>query len=157
MHLYRVFATTVCKIVGENILNNPILKNIKHISSFCHSSHFDIYSSCLTERNVGFVICHTPSSDSSAWFVLLSKCLFFVQHIEPWLSSGHDHERERAVTATADMLAFYLDNLTVKVHAQTVYAYIHDCFTILIFLHTIAVVFILILLSPLAHFISFTY
>ncbi|KAM9310205.1 maestro heat-like repeat-containing protein family member 1 isoform 2-T2 [Pholidichthys leucotaenia] len=36
------------------------------------------------------------------------------KHIEPWLSSVHDHERERAVTATADMLAYYLDNLTVK-------------------------------------------
>uniref|UniRef100_A0A672FRA6 Maestro heat-like repeat family member 1 n=1 Tax=Salarias fasciatus TaxID=181472 RepID=A0A672FRA6_SALFA len=31
-----------------------------------------------------------------------------------WLSSGQDHERERAVTATAHILAFYLDNLTVK-------------------------------------------
>ncbi|KAM6935903.1 maestro heat-like repeat-containing protein family member 1 isoform 2-T2 [Lycodopsis pacificus] len=36
------------------------------------------------------------------------------KHIESWLSSGQDHERERAVTATAHMLAFYLDNLTVK-------------------------------------------
>lgn len=38
-----------------------------------------------------------------------------MQHIEPWLSSGQDHERERAVTVTADILAFYLENLTVKV------------------------------------------
>ncbi|XP_037308997.2 maestro heat-like repeat-containing protein family member 1 isoform X1 [Pungitius pungitius] len=36
------------------------------------------------------------------------------KHIESWLSSGHDHERERAVTVTAHMLAFYLDSLTVK-------------------------------------------
>lgn len=36
------------------------------------------------------------------------------KHIEPWLSSGQDHERERAITVTAQMLAFYLDNLTVK-------------------------------------------
>ncbi|XP_031729629.1 maestro heat-like repeat-containing protein family member 1 isoform X1 [Anarrhichthys ocellatus] len=36
------------------------------------------------------------------------------KHIESWLSSRQDHERERAVTATAHMLAFYLDNLTVK-------------------------------------------
>ncbi|CAN9513935.1 unnamed protein product [Ophioblennius macclurei] len=36
------------------------------------------------------------------------------KHIESWLSSGQDHERERAVTATAHILAFYLDNLTVK-------------------------------------------
>ncbi|KAK9513462.1 hypothetical protein VZT92_026993 [Zoarces viviparus] len=36
------------------------------------------------------------------------------KHIESWLSSGQNHERERAVTATAHMLAFYLDNLTVK-------------------------------------------
>ncbi|XP_076592672.1 maestro heat-like repeat-containing protein family member 1 isoform X1 [Chaetodon auriga] len=36
------------------------------------------------------------------------------KHIESWLSSRHDHERERAVTATAHLLAYYLDNLTVK-------------------------------------------
>ncbi|KAM9852658.1 maestro heat-like repeat-containing protein family member 1 [Aulostomus maculatus] len=36
------------------------------------------------------------------------------KHIESWLSSGQEHERERAVTATAHMLAYYLDNLTVK-------------------------------------------
>lgn len=36
------------------------------------------------------------------------------KHIEPWLSSRQDHERERAVTATAHILAYYLDNLTVK-------------------------------------------
>ncbi|XP_068425526.1 maestro heat-like repeat-containing protein family member 1 isoform X1 [Clinocottus analis] len=36
------------------------------------------------------------------------------KHIEPWLSSGQDHERERAATVTAHMLAYYLDNLTVK-------------------------------------------
>ncbi|XP_029694251.1 maestro heat-like repeat-containing protein family member 1 isoform X1 [Takifugu rubripes] len=36
------------------------------------------------------------------------------KHIEPWLSSAEDHERERAVTATAHMLAYYLDNLNVK-------------------------------------------
>uniref|UniRef100_A0A8C5D7Z3 Maestro heat-like repeat family member 1 n=1 Tax=Gouania willdenowi TaxID=441366 RepID=A0A8C5D7Z3_GOUWI len=31
-----------------------------------------------------------------------------------WLSSPQDHERERAVTVTAHILAYYLDNLTVK-------------------------------------------
>ncbi|XP_034553780.1 maestro heat-like repeat-containing protein family member 1 isoform X2 [Notolabrus celidotus] len=36
------------------------------------------------------------------------------KHIESWLSSTHDHERERAVTATAHILANFLDNLTVK-------------------------------------------
>ncbi|XP_041843751.1 maestro heat-like repeat-containing protein family member 1 isoform X2 [Melanotaenia boesemani] len=36
------------------------------------------------------------------------------KHIESWLSSGLDHERERAVTATAHILAHYLDNLNVK-------------------------------------------
>ncbi|XP_071381698.1 maestro heat-like repeat-containing protein family member 1 isoform X1 [Centroberyx affinis] len=36
------------------------------------------------------------------------------KHIESWLSSGLDHERERAVSATAHILAYYLDNLTVK-------------------------------------------
>ncbi|XP_047455118.1 maestro heat-like repeat-containing protein family member 1 isoform X1 [Mugil cephalus] len=36
------------------------------------------------------------------------------KHIESWLSSGQDHERERAVTATAHILAYYLDILTVK-------------------------------------------
>ncbi|XP_074539484.1 maestro heat-like repeat-containing protein family member 1 isoform X1 [Halichoeres trimaculatus] len=36
------------------------------------------------------------------------------KHIESWLSSTHDHERERAVTATAHILAHFLDNLTVK-------------------------------------------
>uniref|UniRef100_A0A3Q4GZP1 Maestro heat-like repeat family member 1 n=1 Tax=Neolamprologus brichardi TaxID=32507 RepID=A0A3Q4GZP1_NEOBR len=36
------------------------------------------------------------------------------KHIESWLSSGQDHERERAITATAHILAYYLDNLTVK-------------------------------------------
>uniref|UniRef100_A0A674P4S4 Maestro heat-like repeat family member 1 n=1 Tax=Takifugu rubripes TaxID=31033 RepID=A0A674P4S4_TAKRU len=39
---------------------------------------------------------------------------FMLEHIEPWLSSAEDHERERAVTATAHMLAYYLDNLNVK-------------------------------------------
>uniref|UniRef100_A0A3Q0SCX7 Maestro heat-like repeat family member 1 n=1 Tax=Amphilophus citrinellus TaxID=61819 RepID=A0A3Q0SCX7_AMPCI len=36
------------------------------------------------------------------------------KHIESWLSSGLDHERKRAITATAHILAYYLDNLTVK-------------------------------------------
>ncbi|XP_041649053.1 maestro heat-like repeat-containing protein family member 1 [Cheilinus undulatus] len=36
------------------------------------------------------------------------------KHIESWLSSSNDHERERAVTATAHILANFLDNLTVK-------------------------------------------
>ncbi|XP_058503898.1 maestro heat-like repeat-containing protein family member 1 isoform X2 [Solea solea] len=36
------------------------------------------------------------------------------KHIESWLSSGQDHQRERAITATAHVLSYYLDNLTVK-------------------------------------------
>ncbi|XP_026149512.1 maestro heat-like repeat-containing protein family member 1 [Mastacembelus armatus] len=36
------------------------------------------------------------------------------KHIESWLSSAQDHERERAITATAHILSTYLDNLTVK-------------------------------------------
>ncbi|XP_062254774.1 maestro heat-like repeat-containing protein family member 1 isoform X1 [Platichthys flesus] len=36
------------------------------------------------------------------------------KHIESWLSSGQDHERERAVTATAHIMSYYLENLTVK-------------------------------------------
>ncbi|XP_030638186.1 LOW QUALITY PROTEIN: maestro heat-like repeat-containing protein family member 1 [Chanos chanos] len=36
------------------------------------------------------------------------------KHIEAWLSSGQDHERERAVKTTADILRFYLTNLSVK-------------------------------------------
>ncbi|KAM6967979.1 maestro heat-like repeat-containing protein family member 1 [Aplochiton taeniatus] len=36
------------------------------------------------------------------------------KHIEPWLSSGQDYERERAVNTTANILTHYLDNLTVK-------------------------------------------
>ncbi|XP_028280601.1 maestro heat-like repeat-containing protein family member 1 isoform X1 [Parambassis ranga] len=36
------------------------------------------------------------------------------KHIESWLNSAQDHERERAVMATAHILAYYLDNLTVK-------------------------------------------
>uniref|UniRef100_UPI0037E97233 maestro heat-like repeat-containing protein family member 1 n=1 Tax=Semicossyphus pulcher TaxID=241346 RepID=UPI0037E97233 len=36
------------------------------------------------------------------------------RHLESWLSSGHYYERERAVTATAHILANFLDNLTIK-------------------------------------------
>ncbi|KAM4568168.1 maestro heat-like repeat-containing protein family member 1 isoform 1-T2 [Fundulus diaphanus] len=36
------------------------------------------------------------------------------KHIESWLSSVHDHERERAITATSNLLAFYLGSLNVK-------------------------------------------
>ncbi|XP_013858806.1 maestro heat-like repeat-containing protein family member 1 isoform X2 [Austrofundulus limnaeus] len=36
------------------------------------------------------------------------------KHIESWLGSVHDHERERAITTTAHMLSYYLDNLSVK-------------------------------------------
>ncbi|XP_068612025.1 maestro heat-like repeat-containing protein family member 1 [Brachionichthys hirsutus] len=36
------------------------------------------------------------------------------KHIEPWLSSGQDHERQRSITATANILKYYMDNLTVK-------------------------------------------
>uniref|UniRef100_A0A8C2FU16 Maestro heat-like repeat-containing protein family member 1 n=1 Tax=Cyprinus carpio TaxID=7962 RepID=A0A8C2FU16_CYPCA len=36
------------------------------------------------------------------------------KHIESWLSSGQDHERERAVKTTAELLQFYLDSLSVK-------------------------------------------
>nr|XP_057909847.1 maestro heat-like repeat-containing protein family member 1 isoform X2 [Doryrhamphus excisus] len=36
------------------------------------------------------------------------------KHIECWLSSPQEYERERAITATACMLTHYLDNMTVK-------------------------------------------
>ncbi|XP_056618249.1 maestro heat-like repeat-containing protein family member 1 isoform X1 [Triplophysa dalaica] len=36
------------------------------------------------------------------------------KHLESWLSSGQDHERERAVKTTSELLKFYLDNLNVK-------------------------------------------
>ncbi|XP_017265503.1 maestro heat-like repeat-containing protein family member 1 isoform X2 [Kryptolebias marmoratus] len=36
------------------------------------------------------------------------------KHIESWLGSVHDHERERAIITTAHMLSYYLDNLSVK-------------------------------------------
>ncbi|XP_054638550.1 maestro heat-like repeat-containing protein family member 1 isoform X4 [Dunckerocampus dactyliophorus] len=36
------------------------------------------------------------------------------KHIEGWLSSPQDYERERAITATAGMLTHYLDKMTVK-------------------------------------------
>ncbi|KAJ8354238.1 hypothetical protein SKAU_G00218050 [Synaphobranchus kaupii] len=36
------------------------------------------------------------------------------KHIEPWLGSGQDYERERAVRTMAEILEFYLDNLKVK-------------------------------------------
>lgn len=43
------------------------------------------------------------------------SALFPSQHIESWLSSKQDHERERAVRTAAEMLQFYLDSLSVKV------------------------------------------
>ncbi|XP_041962834.1 maestro heat-like repeat-containing protein family member 1 isoform X1 [Alosa sapidissima] len=36
------------------------------------------------------------------------------KHIEGWLSSGQDHERERAILTTLEILQFYLDSLNVK-------------------------------------------
>ena len=45
--------------------------------------------------------------------------LCVLQHLEPWLSSGQEQERERALKTTAHILAFYLDNLTVKVNTHT--------------------------------------
>ncbi|XP_016528557.1 maestro heat-like repeat-containing protein family member 1 isoform X1 [Poecilia formosa] len=36
------------------------------------------------------------------------------KHIESWLGSVHDHERERAITATSNLLTYYLESLTVK-------------------------------------------
>lgn len=36
------------------------------------------------------------------------------KHVESWLGSSQEYERERAVKTTAHILAFYLDNLTVK-------------------------------------------
>lgn len=45
----------------------------------------------------------------------MRPCVVFLQHIETWLSSGRDHERERAITVTAHILAYFLDNLNVKV------------------------------------------
>uniref|UniRef100_A0A3Q2DGE9 Maestro heat-like repeat family member 1 n=1 Tax=Cyprinodon variegatus TaxID=28743 RepID=A0A3Q2DGE9_CYPVA len=40
------------------------------------------------------------------------------KHIESWLSSVHDHERERAITATSNLLAYYLQNLNVKLQSM---------------------------------------
>uniref|UniRef100_A0A3Q3BFT5 Maestro heat-like repeat family member 1 n=1 Tax=Kryptolebias marmoratus TaxID=37003 RepID=A0A3Q3BFT5_KRYMA len=37
------------------------------------------------------------------------------KHIESWLGSVHDHERERAIITTAHMLSYYLDNLSSMV------------------------------------------
>lgn len=42
----------------------------------------------------------------------------FSQHIESWLSSGQDHERERAVKTMAELLQFYLEHLNVKVKGR---------------------------------------
>ncbi|XP_041709044.2 maestro heat-like repeat-containing protein family member 1 isoform X1 [Coregonus clupeaformis] len=36
------------------------------------------------------------------------------KHIEAWLSSGQDHERERAMKTTAHILEFYFNSLNVK-------------------------------------------
>lgn len=36
------------------------------------------------------------------------------KHIESWLSSKQDHERERAIRTTAEILKFYLESLHVK-------------------------------------------
>uniref|UniRef100_A0A3P9LCQ6 Maestro heat-like repeat family member 1 n=1 Tax=Oryzias latipes TaxID=8090 RepID=A0A3P9LCQ6_ORYLA len=36
------------------------------------------------------------------------------KHIETWLNSGRDHERERAIIVTSHILAYFLDNLNVK-------------------------------------------
>uniref|UniRef100_A0A8C2FR03 Maestro heat-like repeat-containing protein family member 1 n=1 Tax=Cyprinus carpio TaxID=7962 RepID=A0A8C2FR03_CYPCA len=47
-------------------------------------------------------------------FTPFIECLCIFQHIESWLSSGQDHERERAVKTTAELLQFYLDSLSVK-------------------------------------------
>ncbi|XP_077432978.1 maestro heat-like repeat-containing protein family member 1 isoform X1 [Vanacampus margaritifer] len=40
------------------------------------------------------------------------QCVF--KHVECWLTSTLDHERERAISATVHMLTHYLDNMTVK-------------------------------------------
>ncbi|XP_033836281.1 maestro heat-like repeat-containing protein family member 1 isoform X2 [Periophthalmus magnuspinnatus] len=36
------------------------------------------------------------------------------KHIESWISSSQDHERERAISVIANILSYYLDSLTVK-------------------------------------------
>uniref|UniRef100_A0A8C7X9D7 Maestro heat-like repeat family member 1 n=1 Tax=Oryzias sinensis TaxID=183150 RepID=A0A8C7X9D7_9TELE len=36
------------------------------------------------------------------------------KHIETWLNSGRDHERERAIIVTSHILAYFLDHLNVK-------------------------------------------
>uniref|UniRef100_A0A671LQI6 Maestro heat-like repeat-containing protein family member 1 n=1 Tax=Sinocyclocheilus anshuiensis TaxID=1608454 RepID=A0A671LQI6_9TELE len=48
-------------------------------------------------------------------YILWFKSIIVVQKYSSyWLSSGQDHERERAVKTTAELLQFYLDNLSVK-------------------------------------------
>lgn len=63
--------------------------------------------------------CDSPGCILQHCVVWHNVCYCPAQHIESWLSSRHDYERERAVTATAHLLAYYLDNLTVKVHTYT--------------------------------------
>uniref|UniRef100_A0A8C5DAF3 Maestro heat-like repeat family member 1 n=1 Tax=Gouania willdenowi TaxID=441366 RepID=A0A8C5DAF3_GOUWI len=66
-------------------------------------------------RHLVMTTCAESVSCLSTVFNVLCVCCISSQHIESWLSSPQDHERERAVTVTAHILAYYLDNLTSMV------------------------------------------
>uniref|UniRef100_A0AAR2JL30 Maestro heat-like repeat family member 1 n=1 Tax=Pygocentrus nattereri TaxID=42514 RepID=A0AAR2JL30_PYGNA len=74
-------------------LDNDILRNIsKHFNTKVKRSSYNS-ASALSET-------------------LVTEHFVFSQHIESWLSSRQDHERERAVRTTAEILQFYLNSLS---------------------------------------------
>uniref|UniRef100_A0AAQ6IM96 Maestro heat-like repeat family member 1 n=1 Tax=Anabas testudineus TaxID=64144 RepID=A0AAQ6IM96_ANATE len=90
--------STLILCYGHVALNAPpekILNRIDQDILNCISKHFNTKVMLILGQRI----------QSNLWSVLL-------QHIESWLSSSQDYERERAVTATAHILAYYLDNLT---------------------------------------------
>ncbi|XP_047217204.1 maestro heat-like repeat-containing protein family member 1 isoform X3 [Girardinichthys multiradiatus] len=105
--------STLILCYGHVALNAPsekILNRIDQDILRCISKHFNtkaLYKDTLAalQELLRSMLARDPSPDG---FQSIFK------HIESWLGSVHDHERERAITATSNLLAYYLQNLNVK-------------------------------------------
>uniref|UniRef100_A0A8C5FZJ7 Maestro heat-like repeat family member 1 n=1 Tax=Gouania willdenowi TaxID=441366 RepID=A0A8C5FZJ7_GOUWI len=99
-----------CFISCNSLLRKPCLGYVyRHYTHFnyCHTFLQTLYKDTMAalQELLKSFLTRDPTPDGL-------QGVF--KHIESWLSSPQDHERERAVTVTAHILAYYLDNLTVK-------------------------------------------
>uniref|UniRef100_A0A8C7X9M0 Maestro heat-like repeat family member 1 n=1 Tax=Oryzias sinensis TaxID=183150 RepID=A0A8C7X9M0_9TELE len=111
-HLPFIFCLTCITYTEQDFIKSEqtdsLRTPVRHlVMSTCANLLYPLLQ-CFEKRN--FLITQ-QSFQCLKW----DQCVvLFLQHIETWLNSGRDHERERAIIVTSHILAYFLDHLNVK-------------------------------------------